>query len=160
MKVTVFIGIGANLNNPKAQVNSALIALSKLKKSCSLAQSSLYRTPPMGPQDQADFVNAVAKLETSLLPIELLNELQTIENSHGRIRKEERWGPRTLDLDLLLYGNQVIEEERLTVPHYGIKQRAFVLVPLAEIEPQLTLPDNSQIAELMKQTSNQGIQQL
>lgn len=160
MKVTIFVGIGANLNNPKAQVNSALVALSKLKKSHFIAHSSLYRTAPMGPQDQADYINAVAKLETSLLPIELLNELQAIENSQGRVRKSEQWGPRTLDLDLLLYGNQIIEEERLTVPHYGIKQRAFVLVPLAEIEPELTLPDNSRIAELIKLTSNQGIQQL
>lgn len=160
MKVTIFVGIGANLNNPKAQVNSALVALSKLTKSRVIAHSSLYRTPPMGPQDQADYINAVAKLETRLLPIELLNELQAIEKSHGRVRKSEKWGPRTLDLDLLLYGNQMIKEERLTVPHYGIKQRAFVLVPLAEIEPELTLPDNSRIAELIKQTGNQGIQQL
>ena len=160
MKVTIYVGIGANLNNPRAQVNSALIALTRLKKSSVIAQSSLYRTPPMGPQDQADYINAVAKLETGLLPIELLDELQAIEKSHGRVRKSEQWGPRTLDLDLLLYGNQVIEEERLTVPHYGITQRAFVLVPLAEIDPELTLPDNSRIAELIKQTGNQGIQQL
>lgn len=160
MKVTIFVGIGANLNNPKAQVNGALVALKKLTKSHVIAESSLYRTPPMGPQNQADYINAVAKLETGLLPIELLDELQAIEKSHGRVRKSERWGPRTLDLDLLLYGNQVIEKKRLTVPHYGIKQRAFVLVPLAEIEPQLILPDNSQIAELIKQTGNQGIQKL
>jgi len=160
MKVIIFVGIGANLNNPRTQVNSALVALSKLTKSCMIAHSSLYRTPPMGPQDQADYINAVAKLETRLLPIELLNELQAIEKSHGRVRKSEQWGPRTLDLDLLLYGNQKIKEERLTVPHYGMKQRAFVLIPLAEIEPELTLPDNSQIAELIEQTGNQGIQQL
>ncbi len=160
MNSTVYVGIGANLNNPKGQVNNALSALSELKKSRLIAQSSLYRTPPMGPQDQDDFINAVAKLETWLTPVELLDELQKIENAQGRVRTSHRWGPRTLDLDLLLYGNQVIEENRLTVPHYGLKERAFVLVPLAEIEPKLVLPDNSRLTELVKQIGNQGIQQL
>ncbi len=160
MKATVYVGIGANLNNPTEQVHKALSKLSKLTKSRLIAQSSLYRTPPMGPQAQDDFINAVAKLETWLAPIELLDELQAIENAQGRVRKNDRWGPRTIDLDLLLYGNQVIETTRLSVPHYGMKERAFVLVPLAEIAPGLILPDNSPLIELVKYIDIQGIQQL
>ena len=102
----------------------------------------------MGPQDQADYINAVARLQTSLAPHALLDELQRIELEQGRVRKDERWGPRTLDLDILLFGQQVIDGERLTIPHYGMKQRAFVLVPLFDLAPDLTLPDGNQLAEL------------
>ena len=160
MTTTIYVGIGANLNNPKHQVIQALLALATLVKSKLIAQSSLYLSPPMGPQDQDNFINAVAKLETELSPMELLDQLQAIEKAQGRVRKSSRWGPRTLDLDLLLYGNQVIQEPRLTVPHYGIKERAFVLIPLAEIDPELILPDSSHVIELAEQLGKQGILQL
>lgn len=155
-----FIGLGANLKDPIKQLNLAFIRLSKLTHSNLVARSSLYISPPMGPQNQNDYINAVAKLETLLPPITLLDELQAIENSQGRVRKSNRWGPRTLDLDLLLYDNQTIEEKRLKVPHYGMKQRAFVLVPLAEIEPALKLPDNSLLSELIKQLEDLSIRKL
>ncbi|MGX9080354.1 2-amino-4-hydroxy-6-hydroxymethyldihydropteridine diphosphokinase, partial [Klebsiella pneumoniae] len=95
--------------------------------------SQLYGSRPMGPADQPDYVNAVVRLTTRLAPLALLDQLQSIELEQGRVRKEERWGPRSLDLDLLLYGAECIQSERLTVPHYGMKEREFVLLPLAEI---------------------------
>ena len=160
MMTCVYIGIGANLNDPKRQVAMGIEALGKLPKSQLVVASSLYISSPMGPQDQNDYINAVAKLETELAPITLLDELQSIEKTQGRIRKSERWGPRTLDLDLLLYGIQEIDETRLQVPHYGMKERAFVLLPLAEIEPNLVLPDNSQVTELIEQLEKQRIMKL
>ena len=93
----------------------------------------------MGPQDQPDYINAVVKIQTRLTPIQLLDCTQAIELEQGRVRKDERWGPRTLDLDIILYGNEVIDSERLTIPHYGMKEREFVLYPLAEIAPSITL---------------------
>ncbi len=98
----------------------------------------------MGPQDQPDYVNAVAALHTRLAAEDLLTELQKIELEQGRQRKDERWGPRTLDLDILLFGHEIIQTERLTVPHYGMKQREFVLYPLAELNSDLVLPDGTQ----------------
>ncbi len=160
MITLVYVGIGANLNNPKRQVKKAMKALATLPQTKFITQSSLYLSPPMGPQDQDHYINAIAKLETDLKAIDLLDQLQAIENSQGRVRKSERWGPRTLDLDLILYGNQIINEERLTIPHYGLKQRAFVLVPLEEVDPHLILPDNSKIFELVQQLGKQGIQKL
>jgi len=155
-----YIALGSNLNEPIQQIKTALKALKSLLHSQLINHSSLYVSRPMGPQDQEDYINAVAKLETSLSPLELLNQLQTIENNQGRQRTAEQWGPRTLDLDLLLYGQQIIKNDRLTVPHYGIKQRNFVVLPLAEIEPLLRLPDNSPISLLKQQVGNQGIQKL
>ncbi len=145
----VFIALGANLANPKTQILNAIQALRQLPKSELVACSPLYSSSPMGPQDQPDYVNAVARLTTHLPPHALLDEMQRIEQEHGRVRKEERWGPRTLDLDLLLYGQLVIQDERLTVPHYGMKQRSFVLVPLSDVAPELTLPDGQKLAELV-----------
>ena len=160
MKVKTYIGLGANLADPKKQITQALEMLSQLKNSKLALYSSLYLSPPMGPQDQDHYINAVAKIVTELSPIELLDELQLIEKEQGRVRKKEQWGPRTLDLDLLLYSDKIINEPRLTVPHYGMKERAFVLVPLAEIEPQLTLPDGSNISVLIEKIGHQGIKKL
>lgn len=168
MAEITYIGIGSNLNNPKRQVIEAIAELSQLPNSRLLTQSSLYLSPPMGSQDQDHYINAMVKLSSQLSAIELLDQLQSIENSHGRVRKTDRWGARTLDLDLILYGNHVIDEPRLHVPHYGMKQRSFVLVPLAEIEPKLILPDGSRLTELIaklttpaaQHSGNQGIQKL
>lgn len=133
MPVNVFVGLGSNLSDPVYQVRTALVALAQIPETRVMAISSLYQSAPMGPQDQNDYINAVAQLETTLEPVALLDQLQAIEQVHGRERKEERWGPRTLDLDLLLYGEQVIDVPRLQVPHYGMAERAFVLLPLQEL---------------------------
>ena len=146
--VRTFIGIGSNLDDPLAQVRRALTELAELPGCSGLSASPLYRSRPMGPQDQPDYINAVARLVTTLAPLRLLDVLQGIEQAHGRVRGPERWGPRTLDLDLLLYGNSFIEHPRLRVPHPGLTQRAFVLIPLADIQPDLLLGDGRSVAAL------------
>ncbi|MCK6262363.1 2-amino-4-hydroxy-6-hydroxymethyldihydropteridine diphosphokinase [Vibrio sp. ZSDE26] len=155
--VTVYIAIGSNLADPVGQANGAIEALKKLPKSTLLSVSSLYSSTPMGPQDQPDYINAVAAVETQLTPLELLDCTQTIELEQGRVRKDERWGPRTLDLDIILYGNDVIDSERLIVPHYGMKEREFVLYPLAEIAPNLTLPDGTELQDLLESVDRNGL---
>lgn len=137
--VRCYIAIGSNLADPVAQAESAIEALKQLAESQLLSVSSLYGSKPMGPQDQPNYINAVACIETRLDPLPLLDALQQIENSQGRERLQ-RWGARTLDLDILLYGNEIIDSPRLTIPHYGMKEREFVLYPLAEIAPELVLP--------------------
>lgn len=146
--VQVFVALGANLDDPKAQLDNAVTALSILAQENSLRVSPYYCSTPMGNVVQPDYVNAVASFKTSLAPLELLDALQQIENTQGRVRKE-RWGPRTLDLDLLLYGNEIIDEPRLKVPHYGMKDRSFVLVPLAAIAPDLILPCKTALSSLI-----------
>jgi len=135
-----YIGLGSNLDSPIEQINRAISTLANTAQIKLIKSSSLYKSPPMGPQDQNDYINAVVEIETLLAPLSLLDRLQTIELSQGRVRKNERWSARTLDLDLLLYGNQIIDNDRLTVPHYGISERAFVLYPLSEISPNLEFP--------------------
>ncbi|MFB2801899.1 2-amino-4-hydroxy-6-hydroxymethyldihydropteridine diphosphokinase [Shewanella seohaensis] len=146
----VFVALGANLEDPKAQLDNAVTALSALAESQSLKVSPYYGSAPMGDVVQPDYINAVASFETSLAPIALLDALQEIENTQGRVRKE-RWGPRTLDLDLLLYGDAIIDEPRLKVPHYGMKERSFVLVPLAAIAPDLVLPCKTPLRSLISE---------
>lgn len=143
-----YIGLGSNLSDPQQQIINALTALENIEQSELVAVSSLYYSRPMGPQDQPDYMNAVAALNTSLPPIELLNILQSIEKSAGRERKGDRWGARILDLDILLFGQEIINNERLIVPHYGLSLREFVLIPLAEIAPQLKLPNGKSISLL------------
>ncbi|MGD8109897.1 2-amino-4-hydroxy-6-hydroxymethyldihydropteridine diphosphokinase [Vibrio sp. TRT 21S02] len=155
--ITAYIAVGSNLSDPVTQANSAIDALKTLPKSTLLQASMLYSSSPMGPQDQPDYINAVVAIETELTPLELLNCTQAIEQEQGRVRKDERWGPRTLDLDIILYGNEVMDSERLTIPHYGMKEREFVLYPLAEIAPSLTLPDGTELSELLKQVDRNGL---
>lgn len=145
-----YIAIGSNLASPLEQVNAALKAIDDIPESRILAVSSFYRTPPLGPQDQPDYLNAAVALETSLTAEELLNHTQRIELQQGRVRKAERWGPRTLDLDIMLFGNQVINTERLTVPHYDMKNRGFMLWPLFEIAPKLVFPDGTGLDNLLR----------
>jgi len=154
---TAFIGLGSNLGDPEQQIRQALIALESIPRTQLVVSSSLYFSRPMGPQDQPDYMNAVVKLATELSPIELLDALQAIELEAGRVRKDERWGARTLDLDILLFGDQVINNERLIVPHYGMKEREFVLLPLAEIAPDLILPDQSEIKSLANNIPTNGL---
>ncbi|MBM7072312.1 2-amino-4-hydroxy-6-hydroxymethyldihydropteridine diphosphokinase [Shewanella sp. 202IG2-18] len=155
----VFIALGANLRDPVSQLNSASMALAQRAAVDSLNVSPYYASVPMGDVEQPDYVNAVASFETNLDPIELLDALQNIENQQGRVR-EVRWGPRTLDLDILLYGNQIIQSERLIVPHYGMKQRSFVLIPLHNIAPNLTLPCGTTVASLINVQMKSELQQL
>ncbi|MBN0989198.1 2-amino-4-hydroxy-6-hydroxymethyldihydropteridine diphosphokinase [Amphritea pacifica] len=145
-----YIGLGSNLENPVTQVTTALLELQRLDNCRHLIHSSLYRSDPVGPPGQPDYINAVASLETSLSPLELLDALQALEQQHQRIRVQH-WGPRTLDLDLLLYGDQLISNERLTVPHPYLHERNFVLYPLAEINPDLTIAQQKSLAECIKQ---------
>ena len=140
----VYIALGSNLEHPQAQLTAALQALNELYDSRLTAVSSFYQSKPLGPQDQPDYVNAVACLETSLAPLALLDELQRIEHEQGRVRLR-RWGERTLDLDILLYADHIIQSERLTVPHYDMHQREFVIIPLFEIAPHLVLPNGQSI---------------
>lgn len=148
---TAYIGIGSNLNEPIQQVELALIELQNLAHTSLVKRSTLYRSSPLGPANQPDYINAVAVLNTDLSPIELLDQLQAIENKQGRLRTSERWGPRTLDLDILLYDNEQIETERLSIPHSGIYDRAFVLYPLYDCVSDLVLPNGQRIYDLLKQ---------
>jgi 2-amino-4-hydroxy-6-hydroxymethyldihydropteridine diphosphokinase len=136
-----YIAIGSNLASPLEQVNAAVNALAEIPDSRVISVSSFYRTPPLGPQDQPDYLNAAVALETTLDADALLNHTQRIELQQGRTRKAERWGPRTLDLDIMLFGNEVINTPRLTVPHYDMQNRGFMLWPLFEIAPELRFPD-------------------
>lgn len=149
----VYIALGSNLANPLHQVQSALNALAELPQTTLIATSSLYRTPPLGPQDQPDYLNAVVALDTDLSAENLLDHTQKIELEHGRVRKDERWGPRTLDLDILLFGDEIINTERLTVPHYDMKNRQFMLYPLAEIAPELHFPSGESLQSVIAQLS-------
>lgn len=138
-RVSVFVGLGSNLDDPIRQVTLALQAMADLADSQLVNRSSLYRSAPMGPAHQPWFVNAVAELATGLAPEPLLGELQKIEQRQGRVRTLH-WGPRSLDLDILLYGSEQMATQRLTIPHPGISQRDFVLVPLLEIAPDIDIP--------------------
>lgn len=157
---TVYLGLGANLNTPRKQIHAAVTALKALKDVEFVCVSHDYASKPMGPQDQPDYVNAVACVKTALKPEQLLDITQAIELEHGRVRKEERWGPRTLDIDILLFGNDVIDTPRLTVPHYGLKEREFVVYPLLEIAPTLVLPNNQSLADITKTLPLNDLQQL
>lgn len=157
----VYIGLGSNLAEPREQLRGALRALAAVPSSRLVAVSSLYASDPLGPPDQPRYNNAVAALETLQAPLDLLDALQTIEKAQGRERKAERWGPRTLDLDILLFGDRLLDEPRLTVPHYHLHARAFVLYPLAEIAPQhLQLADGRNLADLLAACPFEGLERL
>ena len=145
-----FIALGSNLAEPLTQVNNALAALARIPGSRVVATSSFYRTQPLGPQDQPDYLNAAVALETTLSAEALLDNTQRIELEQGRVRKAERWGPRTLDLDIMLFGDATINTERLIVPHYDMKNRGFMLLPLSEIAPALRFPDGERLADVLE----------
>jgi len=155
-----YIGLGSNLAEPVQQLQAALAALGRLPHCRLAAASSLYASDPLGPPDQPRYVNAVAALDCELKPLELLDALQGIEREQGRERKGERWGPRTLDLDILLFGDLQLDAERLRVPHYHMHARAFVLYPLAEIAPQLVLPDGRPLQALLADCPFAGLERL
>jgi 2-amino-4-hydroxy-6-hydroxymethyldihydropteridine diphosphokinase len=159
MMTDAYIGLGSNLKDPAAQLARAVSALATLPETVLVAQSPFYASRPVGPQDQPDFVNGAVWLRTSLLPHQLLDELQSIEQKHGRERLRH-WGPRTLDLDILLYGERVLDDERLTIPHRELRNRDFAIQPLLDLKADLTLPDGTPVAELRRQCPDNGLRKL
>jgi len=154
----VYIGLGSNLAEPAEQLRQALVALEHLPDTRLAAVSSFYVSDSLLP-GQPRYTNAVAALDTGLEPLQLLDALQAIELDQGRER-HERWGPRTLDLDILLFGQRLIDEPRLRVPHYHMHVRAFVLYPLAELAAELQLPDGRPLGELLAACPFEGLERL
>ena len=158
--VGTYIGLGSNLDDPVQHVLDAIEDIIQLENNNFLQHSHIYKCKPMttaSQQPQPDYINAVAEIDTQLTALQLLDELQKIELSQGRVRKQRRWGPRTLDLDIILYGKEVINNTRLTIPHYGMKVREFVIYPLLEITTNLTLPDGQSISQLSKHCDKNGL---
>lgn len=152
-----YVALGSNLNTPHAQIERAYELLGKIPKSSMVMRSRLYRSQPMGPQDQPEFVNAVAGLLTRLEPLQLLAELQSIERDMGRVPPAYRWGPRVIDLDLLMHGRSRLDSTELRLPHPGLCERNFVLYPLCDIAPDLDLPGKGRICELAARVSDAGL---
>lgn len=158
--IDAYIGLGSNLSNPQVQVTKALQELDTIAHTTLVEHSSLYLSKPMGPSDQPEFINAVAKIATRLSAEDLLSALQNIEENHQRQRKDQRWGPRTLDLDIILFGDQQIKNKRLEIPHYGVAKREFVLIPLQELQADLIIPGKGAIAELIEQLPPYSLKKL
>lgn len=157
--VEAYVSLGSNIEFPLHQVKQAILEIDALEQIQVLTQSSLYRTPPWGKLDQPDFVNAVVKIQTSLTAFKLLEMLRDIEKKHARMLLE-KWGPRTLDCDLILFGQEIIEDPNLTVPHPRMKTRGFVLLPLVEIAPTLRLPSGEAILDLVSTCDCTGIEKI
>lgn len=158
--VDAYVGLGSNLAGPRRQVNSGLRGLAALDRSRLVRCSSLYGSPPMGGLPQPDYVNAVAHIVTRLEAGELLERLRALEHAHGRVRGEERWAARTLDLDLLLYGDARIHTAALQVPHPGLAERDFVLVPLREVAPALVVPGMGPVEALARSCPGLGLRRI
>lgn len=155
----IYIGMGSNLADPAEQLRSALDALARLPQTTLAGASAFYQSDSLLP-GQPRYTNAVAALDSTLTPLALLDALQAIENGQGRERLE-RWGPRTLDLDILLFGDRLIDEPRLKVPHYHMQERAFVLYPLAELAPaDLRLADGRTLADMLAACPFVGLERL
>ena len=154
--VPAYIGVGSNLGDSALRVQAAFEALGAIGDTRLVARSRLYRTRPFGPVPQGDFVNAVAGLLTQLSAPQLHAAMRAIETTAGRVRNE-RWGPRTLDLDLLVFGDQRVATDELIVPHPGIAERGFVLAPLADIAPTLQVPGMGRVDELLRRLPDDGI---
>jgi 2-amino-4-hydroxy-6-hydroxymethyldihydropteridine diphosphokinase len=156
-----YVALGSNLDDPVRQVERAFDALATAIPDTRLvSRSGLYRTPPMGPVEQPDFVNAAAGLLTRLDAPTLLRELKALETRLGRAAPVVRWGPRLIDLDLLVHGSTQIAEETITVPHPGLAERAFVLVPLADIAPSLVVPGQGRVTELLGRVDTTGLERI
>ena len=155
-----YVALGSNLDDPPARVRTTLERLRDLPESRLVARSSLWSSPPMGPQDQPDFVNAACGLLTRLPPDALLQALKALERGMGRMQPAQRWGPRFIDLDLVVYGAQSISTPGLTVPHPGVQERDFVLYPLAEIAPELWIPGLGRVRTLAARVEDRGLVRL
>lgn len=155
-----YIGLGSNLDEPALQVWRAFAALDGLPRTRLAARSSLYLSRPLGHRDQPDYVNAVAAVETRLGATDLLTALQAVEAEQGRVRGSVRWAPRTLDLDLLLYGAAQLDEPRLVVPHPGLAHRDFVLYPLYELDPELEIPGRGALRDCLRQCPLRGLRRM
>ena len=151
-----YVALGSNLGDSQRTLSVAIDALGSLPSTEVTGRSRLYRTAPWGMHEQPHFINAVVRLHTALSPHQLLDALLTIEAAAGRVRDGERWGPRTLDLDLLHMDGAVLDDPDLTLPHPRIRERAFVLAPLADIAPLLELPDQGRVAELLQRLDATG----
>jgi len=147
--IIAYIGLGSNLNNPAEQLRKAGTHVAALAGIQQFLMSSLYKSAPMGPQNQPYYINAVAQIMTSLTPVDLLSELMRIEALLGRRRSGERWSARVIDLDILLYGDEIINSTELVIPHPGLYERAFVLYPLQEIAPGIEVPGYGPLAQLL-----------
>ena len=159
--IDAYIGLGSNLENPAEQIKKARSTIAEHPLFTELKFSSLYSSPPMGPQNQPDYVNAVMAVSTDLSAIKMLHILQKIEADFGRVRKGERWGARILDLDLLLFANQIINHPDLIVPHIGLSERAFVLYPLSDIAPKdMRIPGLETIKQLVSQCPSNGLEKI
>jgi 2-amino-4-hydroxy-6-hydroxymethyldihydropteridine diphosphokinase len=158
-KIQAFIGLGSNLNKPEQQIRAGIDALTQIAGVEDVTSAPWYRSQAIGPGEQPDYINTVVKLTTTLEPHSLLQCLQSIENVQGRQRKI-RWGARTLDLDLLLYNQQQICTDDLVVPHPEMQNRAFVLLPLYDLEPSLILPGGERLTDLVKQCDKIGLQKI
>ena len=155
----VFIGLGSNLGEPSKQIKMAVRDIILTLSTDIIACSALYESIPMGPQDQPNYINAVIELNIKHNPRLLLNQLQNVEQRYGRIRKR-RWGERTLDLDILLYGELILNDKQLTIPHPEIAVRPFVIYPLASLDPQLEISGVGSIGQLVRQCPCNGLQQI
>ncbi|MFV1984555.1 MAG: 2-amino-4-hydroxy-6-hydroxymethyldihydropteridine diphosphokinase, partial [Thiohalomonadales bacterium] len=155
----IYIGLGSNLGESRSHIRDAIEEIKSINNCDLIKKSSLYKTPPMGPPDQPDYINAVIKIQSSVRAIELLDELHEIEQIHGRVR-EVKWGPRSLDLDILIYGSLKFDTYKLKIPHPGLYDRAFVLYPILEIEPELTLPNGVSLVEHIELMGKQDIVKL
>ena len=157
MSELVYVGLGANLQSPLETIKLAINELKSLPNSELIAVSKIYSSKPMGPADQPDYVNAVALIQTKLTPHEVFSHTCAIEDKHGRTRLGEHWGPRTLDLDILLFGQKNINDETLVIPHYGLQQREFVIYPLLDITPDLVLPCGTLVSLLTQNVPLNGM---
>ena len=155
-----YIGLGANLGKPQTKIQQALAAIDGHADIRLLDKSSLYKSKAIGLTGQPDYINAAAKLEMTLTPHSLLHELLTIETMLGRTRDGTHWGPRIIDIDLLYCGDQIINDETLVLPHPEILNRDFVLYPLAEMEPNFTLPDGRMLSDITNTISEQGLKRI
>ena len=160
MEFQSYIGLGSNLNDPCRQVRAALECIDGLSGIRIVTHSSLYESPPMGPTGQADYINAVAEIKTRFSPLPLLGHLNALEEAFGRDRSVGHWGPRIIDLDILLFGGREISIRRLTVPHPGLAEREFVVFPLLEIAPDLVLPDGRALSDLAGKLDPKSLKKL
>ena len=159
MNATAYIGLGSNLDNPQRQIEWGLNALARLPQTDLEAAAPRYRSRAVGPGNQPDYINTAARLRTGLDPHSLLRELQALETARGRLR-DQHWGPRTLDLDILLYDQLSLADPELTIPHLRLAERNFVLLPLHDLNPDLILPDGTALARLLAQADRTGIVRL